>query len=171
MSDFGYVGGAEIVGDDDALLQALAVSGYGTQEIVGAVNPAVQAAMARQTKAVVQKRLESSRRYPLGFTPTAVPANGTAVVPAGPQALFRAERIIVPSDIAFDLGITDLKVGNSSQLAQSVEVPAAMFTEVAIDSRITFDTAEIGNQISISLRNKTGAIVNFSAGMLGTVAK
>lgn len=173
--DSGFVGGVEIVGDDDELLNALAVSGMGDSEIVGAASPAAtrtaQIARARNAAAVIKKGLESRRRYPLGFTPTAVAANSSGTIPAGPQNLFRAERLIVPSDIAFDFGITDIKVGNQSQLAQSVEIPAAMFSEVAIDSRVTFDTAEIGNQIAITVRNKTAGQITFTAALLGTVAK
>jgi hypothetical protein len=65
----------------------------------------------------------------------------------------------------------DVKVGNQSQLVQSVEVPAAMFSEVAIDPHLTFDTAEVGNQISVQARNKSGNSLDFTAGMLGSIAK
>ncbi len=66
----------------------------------------------------------------------------------------------------------DVKVGNQSQLVQSVEVPAALFSEVAIDTHVTFDTAEVGNQISVQARNKLAVgSVDFTAGMLGSIAK
>ena len=79
---------------------------------------------------------------------------------------------MIPSDIAFDLGVTDLKVGNSSQFVQTTEVPAVLFSEVAINTGVEFDTAEVGNQISVSVRNKDAVNdVTFTAAAVGTVAK
>lgn len=195
--------GAELIGDDEDLLEALAiegddyddddddfdVSGDGTTEIVGdeigrsrrrrrrrrrssgSRKAALRALLMRNAGAVVNKRLDSRRRYPLGFTPTAIAAGVTAAIPASPQNLFRAERLVIPSDIAFDLGVRDIKVGNQSQFAQSAEVPGAIFSEVAINTGVTFDTAEIGNQVSLDARNKSASPVEFSAALIGTVAK
>jgi hypothetical protein len=190
IDDLGAIGGADILlsgiedllvgsGEDEALLEALSVSGAGNTELVGAVQAAKAqraAAVARQVAlrnagTVVKRGLDRKRRYPLGFVPTDVAANATEEIPASPQNLFRAERLVIPSDIAFDLGVTDIKMGNQSQFAQSAEVPAALFSEVAINTGVTFDTAEVGNQISIAVRNKTGSEVEFTAGMVGSIAK
>jgi hypothetical protein len=187
---FGSVG-ADIfgAGDQDALMHALSVSGLGNTELVGvdqivgaAANPrhpkhhqakrALQQIRMRHAKGVIDRPLDRERRYPLGFVPTTLPASTTALVPAAPQNLFRAERLVIPSDICFDIGVVDIKVGNQSQLVQSVEVPAAVFSEVAIDTHVTFDTAEVGNQISVQARNKlTSGPVDFTAAMIGSLAK
>ncbi len=173
-------------GDDDALLEALAVSGMGNSEIVGRAahgHPAAKAHKKAKVKmalrqiamrnagAVVQRGLDRRRRYPLGFVPTTVAAATSASIPSAPQNLFRPERLVIPSDIAFDTGVRDIKVGNQSQLVQSVEVPAALFSEVAINTGVTFDTAEVGNQVSVDVRNKSGSGFEFSAGLVGTIAK
>ncbi len=175
--DFGAVGA------DEDLLEALSISGDGTSEIVGADiigamkqskagRSALNKIKMRHAAAVVNNPLSKKRRYPLGFVPTTVDAStGGISVPGAPQNLFRPERFVVPSDIAFDLGVQDLKVGNTSQFVQNVEVPAAIFTEVAMDTFVAFDTAEIGNQISATLRNKTASDVEFSAAAIGTIAK
>lgn len=161
------------------------IGGMGNTEIVGAAaHPAVQAAQKQQkvnaalrqvalrnAGAVVQRGLDRRRRYPLGFVPTTVAAATSASIPSAPQNLFRPERLVIPSDIAFDTGVRDIKVGNQSQLVQSVEVPAALFSEVAINTGVTFDTAEVGNQVSVDVRNKSGASFEFSAGLVGTIAK
>jgi hypothetical protein len=198
-SHFGGVGTSLIGADENALLHALAVSGgaadliagLGDSEIVGtdalaligaahAAGPshvnaarqkALQAIAMRNAGAVIKTGLDKRRRYPLGFVPTTLPASTTALVPSAPQNLFRPERFVVPSDIAFDVGVVDIKVGNASQLVQSVEVPAALFSEVAIDTNVTFDTAEVGNQVSVQVRNKTLAPLEFTAGLIGTIAK
>lgn len=167
------------IGADDDLLDAL-VSGDGSSEIIGAdllvgAAPNKQAMLRalarRKAGAVVHRQLDRKRRYPLGFTVTSVGAGASATIAALPQALFRSERLVIPSDIAFDLGVTDVKVGNTSQFAQNAEVPGAIFSEVAIDTRVGFDTAEVGNQISVAVRNKTLAAVEFTAALLGTIAK
>jgi len=180
---FGGIG-ADLIGED-ALLHALSVSGdedliagLGNTEIVGAAGKQRQAARQalrkiamRNAGAVVENALSRRRRYPLGFVPTTIAAGTSALIPSAPQNLFRPERLVIPSDIAFDLGIVDIKVGNQSQLVQSVEVPAALFSEVAIDTNVTFDTAEVGNQVSVQARNKSGAPLEFTAGLIGTIAK
>jgi hypothetical protein len=185
MSEFDIVGADLMFGADDSdVLEALSVSGDGSSEIIGAEligairsGNARKAAALRQVAmrnagAVVKNDLKNRRRYPLGFVPTEVDAGDSAVIPAAPQNLFRPERLVIPSDICFDFGVQDIKVGNQSQFAQSVEVPAAVFSEVSIDTNVTFDTAEIGNQISILVRNK-GATddLEFTAAALGTIAK
>lgn len=125
----------------------------------------------RHGGAVVQNGVSKRRRYPIGFVPTDISSLTAALIPAAPQNLFRPERLVIPSDIAFDFGVRDIKVGNQSQFVQSVEVPGALFTEVSIDTNVAFDTAEVGNQISVDVRNKTGGLINFSAGSIGTIAK
>jgi hypothetical protein len=193
MGQFDLVGddsfggiGADLIGED-ALLHALSVSGdddliagLGNTEIVGAaaaprrqaaVRQALRKIAMRNAGAVVENALSRKRRYPLGFVPTTIAAGTSALIPSAPQNLFRPERLVIPSDIAFDLGVVDIKVGNQSQLVQSVEVPAALFSEVAIDTNVTFDTAEVGNQVSVQARNKSGAPLEFTAGLIGTIAK
>lgn len=189
MNQFGAeydIVGADLMfgADDSDVLEALSVSGDGSSEIIGAEligaaaagNPRAKAALRqvamRNAGAVIKNNLKNRRRYPLGFVPTEVDSGDAATIPAAPQNLFRPERLVIPSDIAFDFGVQDIKVGNQSQFAQSVEVPGAVFTEVSIDTNVTFDTAEVGNQISILVRNKGAEDdLEFTAAAIGTIAK
>ena len=175
----------DVSGDDDdygAIGADLLVGGDGSSEIIGGLigaakrgNPKAKKALRmiamRHAGAVVNQPNSKRRRYPLGFVVTTIVASSSGTVPAAPQNLYRPERLVIPSDIAFDLGVSDLKVGNQSQFTASVEVPGALFSEVAIDTGVLFDTAEVGNQISIALRNKTAADVEFSAALVGAIAK
>lgn len=192
-NDFGAIGYEQLIGaigDDDfldALVEGAAsdllISGDGSSEIIGAASGAARKVAAakkaaalkqlamRNAGAVVNRGLDRRRRYPLGFVPTAVAAATSVQVPSAPQNLYRPERLVIPSDIAFDAGVADIKVGNQSQLVQSVEVPAALFSEVAINTGVTFDTAEVGNQVSVTIRNKSAAAFEFTAGLVGTIAK
>ncbi len=190
--DFGSIGYDQLIGalGDDDFLDSLIegdptdflIGGDGSSEIIGAAKRAVAGAKMkkaaalkqlamRNAGAVVNRGLDRRRRYPLGFVPTAVAAATTVQIPSAPQNLYRPERLVIPSDIAFDAGVADIKVGNQSQLVQSVEVPAALFSEVAINTGVTFDTAEVGNQVSVNIRNKSAAAFEFTAGLVGTIAK
>lgn len=162
-----------VSGDLDAL-----ISGDGTSEIIGAAaskNAKKKAALKqlamRSAGAVVKRGLDRRRRYPLGVVPTTIASGDTSTIPTTPQNLFRPERMVIPSDIAFDVGVADVKVGNQSQFVETSEVPGSLFSEVAINTGVTFDTAEIGNQISVAVRNKSLADVEFTAGFVGTIAK
>jgi hypothetical protein len=187
--DYGSIGmDPQFVGADDmSFLNSLVsgdtldalISGDGTSEIIGAVkkanNQKKQAALRqlamRSAGAVVKRGLDRRRRYPLGVVPTTVTSGNVVTIPTTPQNLFRPERLVIPSDIAFDIGVTDVKVGNQSQFVETSEVPGSLFSEVAINTGVTFDTAEIGNQISVALRNKSLSDVEFTAGFVGTIAK
>lgn len=167
--------GADFIGSGDHLV------GAGDALVGAATNPrhpkhakakAVLHQLAmRHGGAVVNNGVNKRRRYPIGFVPTDIAGTTAALIPAAPQNLFRPERLVIPSDIAFDFGVRDVKVGNQSQFVQSVEVPGALFTEVSIDTNVAFDTAEVGNQISVDVRNKTAGTINFAAGSIGTIAK
>lgn len=191
--NYGFIGWDSLIGamNDSDFLDALVegsaadflVSGDGSSEIIGAAKAAGGRAQAakkaaalktlamRNAGAVINRGLDRRRRYPLGFVPTAVAAATTVQIPSAPQNLYRPERLVIPSDIAFDAGVADIKVGNQSQLVQSVEVPAALFSEVAINTGVTFDTAEVGNQVSVNIRNKSASAFEFTAGLVGTIAK
>src|SRR5262245_45441943 len=163
-----------VSGDLDAL-----ISGDGTSEIIGAAaapsaakkKAALRQLAMRPAGAVIKRGLDRRRRYPLGVVPTTISSGDTETIPTTPQNLFRPERLVIPSDIAFDVGVTDVKVGNQSQFVETSEVPGSLFSEVAINTAVTFDTAEIGNQISVQVRNKSLSDVEFTAGFVGTIAK
>lgn len=179
--DYGEIGGmgtAEIIGgEEEDLLDALSVGAdydvIGARQKVKRPNKGKVARRILANRAVLLKqgKPDHRRRFPLGFVPTSIAAASTVNVPAEPQNLFRSERLVIPSDIAFDFGVVDYKVGNESQLVSGGEVPAALFTEVSIDTDIHFKTAEVGNQIQIQVRNKTAGAIEFVAGVIGTVLR
>lgn len=179
--DEGYVGADDydVIGedwDDDDVIE-----GAEQMDIVGARRPrrrkirrrgrVAREVLARAAAVVQGSPLTSRRRYLLGFAITPLTAGASQDIPGQPQNLFRGERLVIPSDIGFDIGIEGITVGTQSQFAQSVEVPGAVFSEVAVNTEVMFDTAQIGNQISINARNKGADTLNFTAAMLGTLAK
>jgi len=151
--DYGSIGlDPQFVGADDmSFLNSLVsghldalISGDGTSEIIGAAAPraanakkkaALRQLAMRSAGAVVKRGLDRRRRYPLGVVPTTITSGDTETIPTTPQNLFRPERLVIPSDIAFDIGVTDVKVGNQSQFVETSEVPGSLFSEVAISCR------------------------------------
>jgi len=162
----------EFVGSDDSL----------GDDILGAVlrrkkaqKGAKQNAMARD---LLRRRVaagsllrsvapRSSREYALGLGSTSVAGNSSANINVQPQVIFRPERLVVPSNIAVDFLITDIKVGKNSQLVSTGALPAVMFTENAFGVRLKMDTAQISMFVTISVTNQNPAARNFQGGLVG----
>lgn len=102
----------------------------------------------------------------------------TAQITSRPQRVgFRPERLFVSSFSLDGLGATawtinDITIGNVSQLAQAGNLPGDMFSNVAIDSFVTFKTAQTAmDVVLITTYNGTteggipftGAVIGLSA--------
>ena len=122
---------------------------------------------ARNSVAVVERRPMKARNYPLGFPETIIPAGATVPVSQRPQVPFRGQRLFIPSDISGYLVIMDIRVGKNSQLVASGPLPARMFSEVGVDSNLTLDTAQVSQDITLILRNISGAPVTFFGSLTG----
>jgi hypothetical protein len=109
----------------------------------------------------------SSREYALGLGSTSVGGSASANINVQPQVIFRPERLVVPSNIAVDFLITDIKVGKNSQLVSTGALPAVMFTENAFGVRLKMDTAQISMFVTISVTNQNPAARNFQGGLVG----
>ncbi len=159
----------EFVGDDES-----------GDDILGAVlrkkkGNAQKTAMARD---LLRRRVQagtllrsvsprSSREYALGLGSTSVGGNNSANINVQPQVIFRPERLVVPSNIAVDFLITDIKVGKNSQLVSTGALPAVMFTENAFGVRLKMDTAQISMFVTISVTNQNPNARNFQGGLVG----
>jgi hypothetical protein len=109
----------------------------------------------------------SSREYALGLGSTSVTGASSANINVQPQVIFRPERLVVPSNVAVDFLITDIKVGKNSQLASTGALPAVMFTETAFGVRLKMDTAQISMFVTISVTNQNANARNFQGGLVG----
>jgi hypothetical protein len=109
----------------------------------------------------------SSREYALGLGSTSVGGGNSANINVQPQVIFRPERLVVPSNVAVDFLITDIKVGKNSQLASTGALPAVMFTETAFGVRLKMDTAQISMFVTISVTNQNSNARNFQGGLVG----
>jgi len=151
----------------------------GDDDIVGAFLRRKQnAQQAAAAQALMRKRVaagallrgvppRNSREYALGLGSTSVSGNSSANINVQPQVIFRPERLVVPSNLAVDFLITDIKVGKNSQLVSTGALPAVMFTEVAFGVRLKMDTCQISMFVTISVTNQNPAARNFQGGIVG----
>lgn len=171
--DYGSIGASEIIGAAEIIG---AMSDADFSELVSGVDKKMSVKRLSHLRAaggvaVVDRPAQHKRRLIMGIPPTTLPAAGTSVnVETKPQQKFRTERIVVPSNIAFDISFEDIKVANRSQLISEGELPAATFTEVARDCYVEFDTADAGILISFKAKSVSGADVIFRGTLLGTAA-
>jgi hypothetical protein len=108
------------------------------------------------------------REFVIGFGPTVILGDSTAIFQAQPQLIFRGSRLIVPSALANNFSINDIRVGKDSQAVSANPIPAAAFSELAVGVNLGLDTATPGIIITISVSNTTRAQQTFSAALIGT---
>lgn len=118
--------------------------------------------------AIVHNPPTQVREFIIGFGPTVVNANSTAVFTAQPQLIFRGSRLIIPSTIANNFSVNDIRVGKDSQAVSSNPIPAAAFSELGVGVALGLDTATPGILITLSVANTTGGNQTFSAALIGT---
>jgi len=170
----------DLLGDEAGAFVGDSSDGLVADDILGAVlqhrkGNAQKQAMARD---LLRRRVasgsllrsvspRSSREYALGLGSTSVGGSASANINVQPQVIFRPERLVVPSNIAVDFLITDIKVGKNSQLVSTGALPAVMFTENAFGVRLKMDTAQISMFVTISVTNQNPAARNFQGGLVG----
>ncbi len=161
-----------VEGDDD---ESGAFVGADLGAFLKKSNKAKQQAAMR---ALMQKRVDAgallrgvaprnAREYALGLGSTSVSGNSSANINVQPQVIFRPERIVVPSNLAVDFLITDLKVGKNSQLVSTGAIPAVVFTETAFGVRLKMDTCQISMFVTVSITNQNPAARNFQGAIIG----
>jgi hypothetical protein len=139
-----------------------------------------QQAQADLTKAAINQKLiqngagvldrapTKARRYPCGLTPTVVAGGASATIRANPQQLYRPERFIVPGSIAPNFSLTDIKVGNVSQLPNNGEIPCEIFAQNGVDAYLELDTVNPAIDLLVVVTNLTGGNLTFRGAFIGT---
>lgn len=175
--DSGYVGAQELIGNEEDIVRELTGGDpralVGLEELVGAaVRRAVggQPSLPASRTMVAQREPERKRILMCPFGPNVILTGVTSNITAQPQDLFRPDRLVVPSDLAFFFAFTEFKIGQKSALTVQGEVPCAAFTEPAWGIKILTDTSNIGNIITISAKNIDASTRTFRAVLIGTAA-
>ena len=150
--------------------QGLVPPGYGPYGMQFATpnQNAVAALIAARNSTLVEPRLpQRSRREWLGFGQTCVGPCETVDIEASPQVCFKATGLVVPSPIAFNFLITQVKFGKWNLLANGGAVPAACFIETAENGTFNPDTVQQNGKITITVTNTSNADQVFSCAMPG----
>jgi hypothetical protein len=120
---------------------------------------------AKHSLGVAGRCLGKARIELLGFPRTTIAAGATVTITTQPQVLAKIFRIVIPSDIAFQLLVHEFRVGKWNLFANGDPVPAAMLDELASDiGELNPDTAQVNSQVSITVENTSNAEVDFRAG-------
>jgi hypothetical protein len=100
------------------------------------------------------------------FEPFDVTADGgaaTATITLAPQRHVIIRRIAFDDTVAnFSAGIyvTSINVQDLPQFVGNVEIPAQLFSELAVDDWLDFDLCQLGGTITIGLRNANANAIN-----------
>jgi hypothetical protein len=104
------------------------------------------------------------------FGPNVIAAGASTNIQQQPQDLFRPERLVIPSDIAFFFSLTDFKIGQKTVFTATGQLPCATFAEGAMGVRLLPDTSNIGNTVTLSATNTDSSSRTFRAAVIGTAA-
>jgi hypothetical protein len=131
-----------------------------------------QAAAAKQAGAGVIVREQAptkARRLVLPMSSTGTVAAGAAIaITARPQTIaYKPQRIVIPSTIAPDFDILDIKVGNKSQLVQSGSLPGEAFQPTLFDGEMDMDTCQTSQDFVLQVQNVGVVPRNFKAAVYG----
>lgn len=170
--------GVSLIGAD----HRTALQHHARQSAARGMHPAVQhqmfqqalqqAAAMKQANAGVIVREQAptkARRLVLGLVSTGtVAAAAAATITARPQTIaFKPDRLVIPGSIGPDFILTDIKVGNISQLVQSGELSAETFGPLVTESLVDFDTVQTSQDFVLQVQNISGAARTFRATVYG----
>lgn len=117
---------------------------------------------------LVQRPPSAKQVVFLGFGPQSINGSATFVFNSQPQRIFRGERLTIPSALANNFQVNDLKVGTDSMNVGAGPIPAAIFSELGMLVALEIETASPGILILLSVSNLTAGPQSFFSGLLGT---
>lgn len=115
------------------------------------------------------RRSPGPQERPLGIPLTTIGAGATVPITINVDTVFKAKCLIVPSNIAPNFAITQIKVGNRDQfLAGTPPVPAMAFSEQAKQCvQMDLDACKDNSRIVVYVQNITGNPADFIGTFLG----
>lgn len=117
---------------------------------------------------VVERAPSNAAKQVIGFVGTTnLAAAGTENVTRTPQTLFKATRFVVSSTIADSFDITNIRIGNRSQLPTADNIPGLAFSERAEAMEIDFETCQPAISIIVGISNVGAAAATFRAALRG----
>lgn len=155
-------------GDELEALDRLAIMGADAGQDPALLQRVIADKLAQGSLLTRVDHPSKARDYVLGLNSTAAinaGAPGTAV--SFPQIVFRPERLVIPSDIAGQFLVNQIIVGKNPQQVSADPIPGRVFDERGVGVRLSMDTAQISQQITLNVTNIGGAPAVFRAAMIG----
>jgi hypothetical protein len=156
-----------------ALADAHDAAGITPPAVLTTVTRATPTRTAGSTRSAKDQKMVAAatptgKIMPMQATVNGVLASATFEVRVTPQVdRFKPTRFCVDPDVAKYFRITDIKIGNQSQLAGSGELPASMF-DPRVLNEYSFDVCPAGTFIVITGRNADSAGPHdFACGIAG----
>lgn len=181
MARQSLIGRYDIMGSNDRLIgdavdEILAVAGQDSSDPTLVTEEVRRQAaaqiLARKGLVLRESQPTKSRVFPLGFeSATTIAAGLSASITSRPQVIFKGQRLVVPSDVAGTFVLDDVKVGKDSQFVAEGSIPARVLQENAVDVAFELDTAQISQDITLSVTNIGGAPAVFRAALIGQAAE
>ena len=105
----------------------------------------------------------------LGLGSTLVAGNNSANINVQPFEGLRLDRLIIPSSVAGDFLITDIKVAGESQFGSPGCIPGMAFAETAFAIKLRGDAARPRQFITVCVTNQNFAARNFQGILIGHI--
>ena len=144
----------------------------GAPNVLVGANTLVGAGLAgAQGASLHQSGPTQGRRQNLGFPTTTVNIGATGNVASAPQTWFRPDRLFIASAVVGSWNVSAILVGNKEQFVNANPCPAAMFSELAVNADVEYDTCEPAVSITVEMANiNTSVTESVTPGMTGRSA-
>ena len=103
----------------------------------------------------------------VGLGSTQVYGASSANINVQPFEAFRLDRLIISSDVARHFLVTDIKVGDKSQLDSPGCIPGLSFTENVFAIKLKGDMVHPRQFITVSVTNQSASGCNFQGVLIG----
>jgi len=114
---------------------------------------------------------DEKRFFPLGFPTTRLRPGDVATLASTPQVPFLGRQLIIPSALAKDLILLDLRVGRQSIFTSWHPAPATGFTEIGFPVELEMPRSKPGEIVTLHLENTSDHEVIVNAVLMGSVKR
>ena len=104
---------------------------------------------------------------PVGFSAAAVAAGASTIIVIQPPVVYKPKRLLVPKSIASTFTLDDVSIGLRKCLLTSNPVPCEAFAEDSINQGWKIPTLQIGQSMSMTFTNQSGAAATLRGAWLG----
>lgn len=120
---------------------------------------------------VVCEKCKEQRLKPLGPGTCVVPKGRTVFFQGTARDIFRPHGLVAHCEEPDALRVLDIKVGNISQLSSSESLPLKFFLGLSETPPLQFDTAQVGQIITVTVHNNADHDINAELLFAGHIAR